>query len=127
MVLDPDQQNKGFNSTEKLVKVGIFSCNLPVKEEVIAEFLNENCSGQDKTSWFASDLLCLWEVQEQMTVPSVTTRTPVDLQAGTALCVTHLNILGEADSSAEMMEWKKEGRGARDRGGCLMRLRYLYI
>lgn len=62
---------------------------------------------KDKRSWFASDLLCLWEVQQQMTVPSVT-GTSVELQAGTALNVKSLDI---QEHSAEMMEWKKEGRG----------------
>lgn len=94
-------------------KKGMHIVLMKAKDHKVFRFIFRGAKDgeEDKTSWFASDLLCLWEVQEQMTVPSVTTRTPVDLQAGTALCVTHLNILGEADSSAEMMEWKKEGRG----------------
>eukprot|EP00435_Cladocopium_sp_Y103_P045619 s1361_g13.t1 len=80
--------------------------------------------GEDTKSWFASDLLCLWEVQERMMVQRVT-GTPVELQAGDVLAVKNLDMDSSA-VSAEMIEWKKEGmRGVRDTGGCFVRLRYV--
>lgn len=73
--------------------------------------------GEDTKSWFASDLLCLWEVQERMMVQRVT-GTPVELQAGDVLAVKNLDMDSSA-VSAEMIEWKKEGM----RGGLKFNLR----